>query len=56
MTEQQVVLSWLKDAHALEVGALPTLQHHADTAQNYPEVREKLFATRGQNAPPRRTY
>ena len=43
MTEQQVVLSWLKDAHALEVGALPTLQHHADTAQNYPEVREKLL-------------
>ena len=43
MTEQQAVLSWLKDAHAMEVGALPTLQHHADAAQNYPEVREKLL-------------
>ena len=43
MTEQQAVLSWLKDAHAMEVGALPTLQHHADTAQNYPEVRQKLL-------------
>ena len=43
MTEQQAVLSWLKDAHAMEAGALPTLQHHADTAQNYPEVRQKLL-------------
>ena len=43
MTEQQAVLSWLKDAHAMEVGAQPTLQHHADTAQDYPEVRTKLL-------------
>ena len=43
MTEQQAILSWLKDAHALEVGALPTLQHHADAAQDYTEVREKLL-------------
>ena len=39
---QQMVLSWLKDAHALEVGAVPTLTAHAAAAQAYPEVQAKL--------------
>ena len=43
MTEQQAVLSWLKDAHALEVGALPTLKDHATAAEAYPDVQAKLL-------------
>lgn len=42
MTQQQVLLSWLKDAHAMEVGALPTLKSHAAAAQSYPEMQAKL--------------
>ena len=42
MTWQENVLSWLKDAHAVEVGALPTLTSHAAAAQDYPEVQAKL--------------
>lgn len=42
MTQQQAVLSWLKDAHAVEVGAVPTLEHHAAAAQAYPDVQSKL--------------
>lgn len=42
MTQQQSVLTWLKDAHALEVGAIPTLQSHALAARGYPEVQAKL--------------
>lgn len=42
--QQQTVLSWLKDAHALEVGAIPTLTGHAEAAEHYPEVRAKLEA------------
>lgn len=42
MTEQQTVLSWLKDAHAMETGALPTLQDHAETAKDYAEMQTKL--------------
>ena len=44
MTQQQTVLSWLKDAHAVEVGALPTLTSHAAAAADYPEVQAKLLA------------
>ena len=42
--QQQTVLSWLKDAHAMEVGAIPTLTGHAEAAAHYPEVRAKLEA------------
>ena len=42
MTQQQSVLAWFKDAHALEVGAIPTLQSHAAAATDYPEVQAKL--------------
>ncbi len=42
MTQQQTVLSWLKDAHAAEVGGLPTLRDHAETAKDYPEMQSKL--------------
>jgi ferritin-like metal-binding protein YciE len=44
MTQQQALLSWLKDAHAMEVGALPTLRGHAAAAQKYPELHAKLLA------------
>ncbi len=40
--QQKTVLSWLKDAHALEVGALPTLKAHLSAAENYPELHGKL--------------
>lgn len=42
MTQQQAVLSWLKDAHAMEVGAVPTLKEHAAAAGDYPDVQVKL--------------
>jgi len=42
MTQQQAVLSWLKDAHAMEAGAVPTLKQHAAVAGDYPEVQSKL--------------
>ncbi len=42
MTQQQTVLSWLKDAHAVEVGAVPTLKEHASAAEGYPDVQAKL--------------
>lgn len=41
-TQQQIVLSWLRDAHAMEVGAIPTLRDHASAAKNYPDVQAKL--------------
>ena len=40
--QQQTVLSWLKDAHALEVGAVPTLEDHLSAAEAYPKLQEKL--------------
>lgn len=43
MTQQQNVLSWLKDAHAMEEGAILTLTNHAAAVQNYPEVQSKLY-------------
>lgn len=42
MTQQQNVLAWLKDAHAMEQGGVLTLENHAAAAQNYPEVQSKL--------------
>ena len=42
MTEQQAVLSWLKDAHSMETGGLPTLRDHAETAEDYAEMQAKL--------------
>lgn len=42
MTQQQNVLAWLKDAHAMEQGAVLTLENHAAAAQGYPEVQSKL--------------
>ena len=42
MTQQQTVLSWLKDAHAMEVGGLPTLRDHAETAKDHAEMQAKL--------------
>lgn len=42
MTQQQTVLSWLKDAHAMEVGGLPTLRDHAETAKGHTEMQSKL--------------
>ncbi len=42
MTQQQNVLSWLKDAHAMEQGAVLTLENHAAAAEGYPEVQSKL--------------
>ena len=42
MTERQAVLSWLKDAHSMETGGLPTLQDHAETAKDYAEMQTKL--------------
>lgn len=42
MTEQQAVLSWLKDAHAMEVGAISILKDHASAAEDYPDVQAKL--------------
>jgi len=42
MTQRQNVLFWLKDAHAMEQGAVLTLENHAAAAQGYPEVQSKL--------------
>lgn len=42
MTQQQALLSWFKDAHAMEVGAVSTLQSHAAAASDYPDVQAKL--------------
>lgn len=42
MTQQQNVLSWLKDAHAMEQGAVLTLENHAAAAHSYPEMQSKL--------------
>ncbi|CAA9375876.1 MAG: Protein YciE [uncultured Chloroflexia bacterium] len=44
MTEQQNVLAWLKDAHAMEQGGILTLENHAVAAQGYPEVQSRLHA------------
>jgi ferritin-like metal-binding protein YciE len=43
MTQQQNVLSWLKDAHAIEQGAVLNLENHAAAAEGYPEVQSKLY-------------
>lgn len=43
MTSQQTVLSWLKDAHAMEVGGIDTLKSHATAVADYPEVQAKLY-------------
>lgn len=42
MTQQQSVLDWLKDAHAMEEGGAITLANHAATAHDYPEMQRKL--------------
>lgn len=42
MTQQQALVSWLKDAHAMEVGTIPTLDDHASAAESHPTLRAKL--------------
>ena len=42
MTQQQSVIDWLKDAHAMEAGGVVTLSDHAEAAGDYPEVAAKL--------------
>lgn len=42
MTQQNSVLAWLKDAHAMEAGGVITLENHATAAADYPEVQAKL--------------
>lgn len=42
MTQQETLISWLKDAHAMEVGAIPTLEDHASAAGSHPDLRAKL--------------
>lgn len=43
MTQQQAILTWLKDAHAMEAGAVKTLEQHAKAAENYPELQARLY-------------
>jgi ferritin-like metal-binding protein YciE len=42
MTQRQVILTWLKDAHAMEAGTVKALAQHAKAAENYPELQAGL--------------
>lgn len=39
--EEERLLAWLNDAHALEKALIPVLKNHADDADRHPHVRER---------------
>ncbi|HET9949373.1 MAG TPA: ferritin-like domain-containing protein [Longimicrobiales bacterium] len=37
----ELLTTWLRDAHAMEKSLIPVLQNHADDAKDHPDVRER---------------
>jgi ferritin-like metal-binding protein YciE len=42
MTQQEFLVSWLKDAHGLETHLVQTLERQAKDARDYPQVQAKI--------------
>jgi ferritin-like metal-binding protein YciE len=42
MTAKEMLLSWLKDAHAMEEGLIPNLEKHAKDAKEYPQIQARI--------------
>jgi len=42
MAHKETVLTWLKDAYAMEQGIAQALEKHADDARDYPEIQLRL--------------
>ncbi|MGE0160152.1 MAG: DUF892 family protein [Gemmatimonadales bacterium] len=41
MQNNELLTSWLKDAHAMEKSLIPVLENHANDAKDHPDVRER---------------
>lgn len=39
---RRLLISWLEDAHAMEVGLVPILESHARDAARHPMIRERM--------------
>ena len=39
---QELLVSWLRDAHAMEKGLVSTLEKHAKDAKRHPELRSRI--------------
>jgi ferritin-like metal-binding protein YciE len=42
MPNRELLVSWLKDAHAMERALVPVLERHAEQAEERPELRARL--------------
>ncbi len=42
MPNRDLLVSWLKDAHAMERALIPVLERHAEQAEDRPELRARL--------------
>src|SRR5690606_15086608 len=42
MTNREVLIAWLKDAHAMETGLIPVLQNHAGDAKTDPNAAARI--------------
>jgi ferritin-like metal-binding protein YciE len=42
MERSELFLNWLRDAHAMELALVPTLEGHAKDAEDNPEVKGKI--------------
>jgi ferritin-like metal-binding protein YciE len=42
MPNKDLLVSWLRDAHAMERALIPVLERHADQAEARPELRARL--------------
>ncbi|HEU4649118.1 MAG TPA: ferritin-like domain-containing protein [Gemmatimonadales bacterium] len=42
MHAKELLLSWLKDAHAMEEGLIPNLENHAKDAKDYPQIQARI--------------
>lgn len=42
MAHQELLISWLKDAHSMETGLIPILENHANDAKNYPQIQARI--------------
>jgi ferritin-like metal-binding protein YciE len=39
MTDNNLIIGWLNDAHAMELGIVQVLERHAASAADYPQVQ-----------------
>ena len=53
MAHKELVIAWLNDAHAMELGIAQVLERHAEEAKDHPHMHAGLATAPGADPSPR---